>query len=83
MPLASSFGRGEGFELKHSIEIESLGEFTNLGDLYVSFVDSFNCSDFQYVFVPSSYISLFVASSRTYAKGPGTLDTSIFFLAVI
>lgn len=83
MPLSTNFVRGEGFELKHSIEIESLGEFANIGDFYVSLVDSGNRSDFQYVFVPSSNISLFVASSRTYAEGPGTFYSSVIFLAVV
>ncbi len=83
MPLSTSFGSGEGLELKHSIEIESLGEFAYLGDLYVAFVYSFNCSTFQYVFVPSSYITFDVALSRTYAEGPGTFYSSIFFLAVV
>lgn len=83
VPLSTSLGSGEGSELKHSIEIESLGEFANLGDLDVAFVYSFNCSYFQYVFVPSSYISLNVALSRTYAEGPGTFYASVFFLAVV
>lgn len=83
MPLSTSLGSGEGSELKHSIEIESLGEFANLGDLYVAFVYSFNCSNFQYVFVPSSNISFFVASSRTYAEGPGTFYARCFFLDVV
>jgi len=83
VPLSTNFGSGEGFELKHSIEIESLGEFTNLGYLYVSFVNGVNGTYFQYVFVPSSYISLKVASSRTYAEDPGSFYSSIFFLAVL
>lgn len=83
VPLSTSFGSGEGLELKHSIEIESLGEFANLGDLYEASVDSFNCSTFQYVFVPSSYITFDVALSRTYAEGPGTLYSGIFFLTVV
>ncbi len=83
MPLSTSFGSGEGLELKHSIEIESLGEFAYLGDLYVAFVYSFNCSTFQYVFVPSSYITFDVALSRTYAEGPWSFYSGILFLAVV
>ncbi len=32
MPLSTNIGSGEWSELKHSIEIESLGEFLNIGD---------------------------------------------------
>lgn len=83
VPFSTNVGSGEGLELKHSIEIESLGELTNLGDLYVAFVDSFNGSTFQYVLVPSSYITFDVALSRTYAEGPWSLYSSILLLAVV
>ncbi len=83
VPLSTNFGSGEGLELKHSIEIESLGEFLNLGDFDVASVYSFNCSDFQYVLVPSSNISFDVAFSRTYAEGPGTFYSRILFLTVV